>query len=117
MATVLGGTLGNVLALKVDLAARGGLQAAHDVGGGGLAATGLADDADGLSGHELNRYTLDGVNQVGVQNRAGTGPEGDVNIIKEDDRLDAVDCGLAHLHHLRVRVKPFALSTSSGSSE
>ena len=72
MATVLGGTLGYVLALKVDLAARGGLQAAHDVGGGGLTATGLADDADRLTGHEPNRYTLDGVNQVGVQNRAGT---------------------------------------------
>mgnify|MGYP000019558045 CR=1 FL=1 len=57
VATVLGGTLGDVLALKVDLAARGGLQAAHDVSRGGLSATGLADDADGLSGHELNRYT------------------------------------------------------------
>lgn len=32
-----------------------------------FSATGLADDADGLAGHELNRYTLDGVNQVGVQ--------------------------------------------------
>lgn len=62
MTTVLGGALGNVLALKVDLAARGGLQAAHDVGGGGFTATGLADDADRLTGHELNRYT-DGVNQ------------------------------------------------------
>ena len=37
------------------------------LGGGGLTATGLADDADRLTGHEPNRYTLDGVNQVGVQ--------------------------------------------------
>ena len=109
MAAILGGALGDVLALKVDLAARGGLQAAHDVGGGGLTATGLADDADRLTGHELNRHTLDSVNQIGVQNRTGTGPKGDVDVIKEDDRLDAVDCGLAHLHHLRVRGQTICL--------
>ena len=44
-----------------------------------------------------------------MQNRAGTGPKGDVDVIKEDDRLDAVDCGLAHLHHLRVRGQTICL--------
>ena len=56
-----------------------------------LPATGLADDADRLTGHELNRDTRDGVNQVGVQNRAGTGPKGDVDVIKEDDVLFEVN--------------------------
>ena len=31
------------------------------------------------------------------------------DVIKEDDRLDAVDCGLAHLHHLRVRGQTICL--------
>ena len=107
--TILGSTLGDVLALKVDLATRGGLQAAHDVSSGGLAATGLADDADRLTGHELNGHALDGMNQIGVQDRTGTGPKGDVDIVKEDNRLDAVDRSLAHLHHLRMRGQTICL--------
>ena len=63
----VGRALGDVLALEVDLAGRRRLKAAHDVGGSGLAAAGLAHDADGLAGHELDGDVIDRVHQIGVQ--------------------------------------------------
>ena len=61
------GALRDIGALEVHMTGRGGLQTAHDVGRGGLAAAGLADDADGLAGHELQGQAVDGVDLVGVQ--------------------------------------------------
>ena len=43
-----------MLPSAVEMCIRDRLKTAHDVGGGGLAAAGLADDADGLAGHELD---------------------------------------------------------------
>ena len=80
------GALRDIGALEVHMTGRGGLQTAHHVGCGGLAAAGLADDADGLARHELQGQAVDGVDLVGVQQGAGTRLEHHVDIIKEDDR-------------------------------
>ena len=84
--TLRSGALRDIGALEVHVAGRGGLQTAHDVGRGGLAAAGLAHDADGLARHELQGQAVDGVDLVGVQQGAGTRLEYHVDIIKEDDR-------------------------------
>jgi hypothetical protein len=82
----LGRPLRDVASLEVDMSLRRSLEAAHDIGGRRLAAARLADDADGLAGHELDAHVLHGVHEIRMEQRAGTGLERDRYVIEEDDR-------------------------------
>ena len=82
-----GGAVGHVLTFEEDLARRNLLQSAHDVSGGGFTAAGLADNADGLTGHELQVHLIDRGDSVLVeQSRTGSRCENHLRILKLDDR-------------------------------
>ena len=71
----LGGGAAEPAPLEEDLAAGGGLEAHHDAGGRGLAAPGLAHQAEGLAAPDGQRHVVDGVDRVGgaAARRCGSG--------------------------------------------
>ena len=92
LAQLGGGKLRHVLPVEVDGAADFRLsgEIAHDgVGRSGLAAPGLADEADDLAALDLERGVADGVH------RPGGGEEGDGEAVHFQERLftDGALCG------------------------
>src|SRR5699024_12614668 len=78
---------GYFLAAEEYLAIRWDLQATHHIGSGGLAATGLTHDTDGLTWVDCQRETLDGVHVIGVEQPTVAGLEAHSNIAQLNDGI------------------------------
>src|SRR5699024_4675552 len=91
---------GYFLAAEEYLAIGWDLQATHHIGSGGLAATGLTHDTDGLSEGDCQRWSLDCMHLIGREQATVAGCEAHFNISQLNYGI-CCGCG-AVFHDLRT---------------